>query len=247
MIDTVMIFAAGFGTRMKGITKDTPKPLIEIAGKPFLHHVLEFCVQSGRFKKIIINTHYLPNLIVESVEKFKLKKKNLPEIFIVEEKEYIRETGGAIKNAKDYIGNSDAIFTINSDSIIRQNIDTNTDVDVDIFNKMEKFWHSKKMDFLLLLSKRDDVVGEEVGDFDIDELGLLSREKPSSQRNFTYTGLQIMNPAIAINNEENVFPIYKLQLNAIYKSYGIVNDGKLLHANSQEHIKEIEEFLSKVS
>ncbi len=245
MIDTIMIFAAGFGTRMKGITKDIPKPLIELNKKPFLHHVLEFCLQSGRFKKIIINTHYLPNLVVESVKQFTSTKNNLPEIFIVEEKEYIRETGGAIKNAKDYIGNSEAIFTINSDSIIRPNVNAN--VNTDVFDKMESFWRSKKMDFLLLLSNRADVVGEEVGDFDIDELGLLSREKPSSQRNFTYTGLQIMNPALAINNEENVFPISGLQTNKAYKSYGIVNDGKFFHANSQEHIKEIEEFLSKES
>lgn len=239
-IDTIMIFAAGFGSRMKGITKDLPKPLIEVGGKPFLHHVLEFCVQSGRFKQIIINAHYLPHLISESVEKFKLRKNSLheiilPEIIIIEEKDYIRETGGAVKNAKDYVGNSDAIFTINSDSIIYSSSD--------VFDKMEEFWNSRKMDFLLLLSRRIDVVGESVGDFDFDEqINLLSRTRDRDLREFTYTGLQIMRPSVAINYEDDVFAISKLQINPFYKSYGVLNEGKFLHANSEEHIKEIEKF-----
>ena len=45
-IDTSIIFAAGFGTRMHPITKDIPKPLVRIGDKTLLDHTLELATHT---------------------------------------------------------------------------------------------------------------------------------------------------------------------------------------------------------
>ena len=57
IVDTIIIFAAGKGTRMYPLTTQTPKSLIKINNKPILEWVLDF-TKNYNFKKIIINTHY---------------------------------------------------------------------------------------------------------------------------------------------------------------------------------------------
>ena len=54
---SAMIFAAGFGTRMGVLTRDRPKPLIEVAGRTLLDRAIEIAAaEAGR---IVVNAHYL--------------------------------------------------------------------------------------------------------------------------------------------------------------------------------------------
>jgi MurNAc alpha-1-phosphate uridylyltransferase len=57
-----MILAAGRGERMRPLTDNTPKPLIEVAGKPLIAHHLERLVHAG-FREVVINTSYLAEQI----------------------------------------------------------------------------------------------------------------------------------------------------------------------------------------
>ena len=52
-----VVLMGGFGTRLKSITGDTPKPMIEVADKPFVYHLLEKLEKAG-CKKIILSLHY---------------------------------------------------------------------------------------------------------------------------------------------------------------------------------------------
>lgn len=74
MIDTIMLFAAGLGNRMRHLTENNPKTLIPIPilGKPILYHALDLCT-TYPLKKIVINTHYLH-------KKFKNRLKNIKKI-----------------------------------------------------------------------------------------------------------------------------------------------------------------------
>ncbi|MFF7725836.1 NDP-sugar synthase [Streptomyces sp. NPDC008001] len=52
-----MILGAGLGSRMGDLTADTPKPLLEVAGKPLLGHLTDRLVQAG-VAEIFVNLHY---------------------------------------------------------------------------------------------------------------------------------------------------------------------------------------------
>lgn len=60
----VFIMAGGFGTRLRPLTDNCPKPMLPVAGKPLLEHLVERFIAQG-FWKFYISTHYLPERIVE--------------------------------------------------------------------------------------------------------------------------------------------------------------------------------------
>ncbi len=63
---TAMILAAGLGLRMRPLTDKMPKPLVSVAGKPLLDHVLDRLADAG-VNKAVVNVHYLPDQIVQHV------------------------------------------------------------------------------------------------------------------------------------------------------------------------------------
>jgi dTDP-glucose pyrophosphorylase/predicted transcriptional regulator len=58
----VFLMAGGFGTRLKPLTDNCPKPLLKVGGKPILETVLLSFVKAG-FHDFYISTHYLPEMI----------------------------------------------------------------------------------------------------------------------------------------------------------------------------------------
>ena len=52
-----MIMAAGFGTRMRPLTNDRPKPLVIVRGRTLLDHALDRLVKTG-VRMVVINLHY---------------------------------------------------------------------------------------------------------------------------------------------------------------------------------------------
>src|SRR3990172_11517734 len=57
---TAMVLAAGVGERMRPLTLRMPKPLVPLAGRPLIDHVLDRLAASG-VKTAIVNVHYLPD------------------------------------------------------------------------------------------------------------------------------------------------------------------------------------------
>ena len=61
-----LILAAGYGTRLGDLTKDKPKPLIEINGKSVIEGIIDRLHMNG-ITEIIVNLHYLPTVITERI------------------------------------------------------------------------------------------------------------------------------------------------------------------------------------
>ena len=105
-----MILAAGLGTRLKELTKDKPKALVEVAGKPLLQRNIENLVAQG-FDTIVINIHHFGDQIVDFVEQHHFDAK----ILISDERGALMDTGGGIVQALPYFRDTQAVLVHNVD------------------------------------------------------------------------------------------------------------------------------------
>ncbi len=115
----VIILAGGFGTRLKSIIKDIPKPMASIAGKPFLEWLINY-LSGFNPNKIILGTGYKHEIIETHFGK---QFKNIPVVYSIETDPL--GTGGAIKKAFDLVEtknclvlNGDTFFKINHSAFL---------------------------------------------------------------------------------------------------------------------------------
>lgn len=119
-----MIFAAGLGTRLRPLTNDRPKALVEVAGKPMLQRVIERLKFTG-VDELIINIHYFGDKVTEFLEQndnFGLT------IHISDERQWSDkplETGGGILKARQWL-EGDVPFIVHNADIL-------TDIDLNAF------------------------------------------------------------------------------------------------------------------
>lgn len=109
----VMLLAAGLGTRMRPLTFEMPKALIEVAGKPLIDHVIDAALAEG-CTRFVVNAHHKADQIAAHVEKL---ERGLPDIaFAVSyEKERLLDTGGGLRKALPLLG-TDPVLAMHTDS-----------------------------------------------------------------------------------------------------------------------------------
>src|SRR5919199_2686465 len=88
---TAMIMAAGLGKRMRPLTATRPKPLVEVAGKALLDHVLDRLRAAG-VRMVVVNVHYLG----DAVEAHLASRGHGLEVAISDERSLLLETGGGL-------------------------------------------------------------------------------------------------------------------------------------------------------
>ena len=109
---TAMILAAGLGTRLQALTKDRPKALVELNGKPLLQHCIEDLIANG-FHHIVINVHHFGEQIIDFVNHHHFDA----EIEISDERDLLMDTGGGIVKASPLFKKSKAVLVHNVDII----------------------------------------------------------------------------------------------------------------------------------
>lgn len=114
-----MILAAGLGTRLRPITEQIPKALVEVGGVPMLQRVAERLIAAGA-RRLIVNVHHHPGQVIEFIRAcggFGV------ETLVSDESGELLETGGALLKAAPQIGR-DAPFLLH-------NVDVMTDIDLE--------------------------------------------------------------------------------------------------------------------
>lgn len=106
-----MIFAAGLGTRLRPLTNDRPKALVEIGGKTMLERVIIKLAQAG-FDDITVNIHHFGEKIIEFLEQNNNFGLN---IHISDERDMLLDTGGGILKARTFLAGEEPFLVHNAD------------------------------------------------------------------------------------------------------------------------------------
>src|SRR5215470_2829648 len=113
-----MVLAAGFGLRMRPLTDKMPKPLVPVAGRPLLDHVLDKLGHAG-VTEAVVNVHYLPDQIIDHVA-----GRTTPRVTISDERDQVLGTGGGVVKALPLLGAA-PFFHVNSDTMWIDGVQSN--------------------------------------------------------------------------------------------------------------------------
>ena len=116
-MNTAMILAAGLGTRLKELTHDKPKALVEINGKTLLQRTIDTLIANG-FERIVVNVHHFGNQIIDFVRTHQFDA----EILISDEQQQLMDTGGGIVQATPFFTDTEAVLIHNVDIISNVNL-----------------------------------------------------------------------------------------------------------------------------
>ncbi len=185
--ESVMVFCAGFGTRMGSLVSDRPKPLIEVAGRSLLDRTLDLVGGAG-IPTVVANTHYMG-------DKIRAHLADRP-VHLSHETPDILDTGGGLKAALPILGTG-PVFTANSDTIM---FGSNP------FLSLAKAWRPKEMGALLLVVPVERCLGRaKGGDFSLGENGHLSRHG-----DLVYSGVQILHTDRVAEVPDSVFSLNRI-------------------------------------
>ena len=226
---TAMVLAAGRGKRMRPITATTPKPLVEVAGRALVDHVLDRLADAG-VERAVVNVHYLADLVEVHVG-----KRARPQVTVSDERSRLLDTGGAVVRALPAIG-PEPFFHLNSDSIWIEGARPNLVV-------LAERWDPERMDGILMLSPTVTAVGYEgSGDFTMDAEGRLSRRAERTVAPFVYAGAAIFSPRVFAGLEEEPFSLNRTfdEMIDAGRLHGMRMDGIWLHVGTPGAIAEAE-------
>ena len=217
---SVMLFAAGMGTRMAPLTADRPKPLIRVAGKPLLDHALDLTdvPQVGRR---VVNVHYKAGMV-----RAHLAGRDVA----ISAEDPLLETGGGLRHALPLLG-AGPVMTLNTDAVWHG---------PNPLTQLAAAWQPQ-IEALLLLVPPAQVAGHVgKGDFAIAPDGRLTRAPAQ-----IYTGAQIMRTDRLGDVPQDAF-----SLNLIWNEmaqrgglYGISYDGRWCDVGRPDCIPLAEQML----
>jgi N-acetyl-alpha-D-muramate 1-phosphate uridylyltransferase len=221
----LMIFAAGFGTRMGALTADRPKPMLEIAGRAMIDRAIDLGEAAG-CAPIVANTHYRADVITPALA--------TREVLVVHEP-VILDTGGGLKAALPSLGPG-RVATLNPDvawqgpNPLRHLLDTP--------------WPEDAGALLLLIPAEEALGRSGPGDFALGAEGRLTRNGP-----FVYSGTQIIDAAAVRATPGDVF-----SLNATWTAlasegrlHGTVYPGRWCDAGSPEGLRAADALLRETA
>ncbi|MDP6376687.1 MAG: nucleotidyltransferase family protein [Pseudomonadales bacterium] len=185
-----MILAAGRGTRLRPYTNRTPKPLLEVRGRPLIEHQLSWLKKAG-ITDIVINLHHLGEQITTHLGDGRAHGVNI--VYSREEK--LLETGGGIKAALPSLGvkpfvilNGDIFTTFDFDSLPEAPPD---DCPAHIVVTPRPAFRSR-------------------GDFDVEDTRIIARGDE-----VVYCGIALLHPVLFERSPQGAFSLRTLYFEAM--------------------------------
>jgi len=198
-----MILAAGLGTRLRPLTDDRPKALVEVAGRTLLEITLRRLQQFG-IREVIVNVHHFAEMVVDY-----LKKNNSFGMRIeISREEVLLDTGGGLKEAAWFFleeGHADEPFLLH-------NVDVLSTID---FRRMAEFHkqnqalatlavHDRKTSRYLLFDEQNQLCGRRAGRDQEPEIVRPAKEIQA----LAFSGVHVISPRLLpLMAEGGVFSI----------------------------------------
>ncbi len=211
-----MILAAGLGTRLRPLTNDRPKALVEIGGRTLLEIVLTR-LRSFDIREVIINVHHFPDLIIG----FLKSRDDFGMHIEISREEILLDTGGGLKKAAYFFANDEQPFLLH-------NVDVISNID---FRRMRDYHlqsrglatlavHDRPTSRYLLFDESLQLCGRRSTK---DQKKQIVRES-KEQNALAFSGVHIISPAIFSKiSEEGVFSIIDVYLR-------LAGEGEKIHA-----------------
>src|ERR1044072_5075375 len=229
MIDRAMVLAAGLGKRMRPLTDTLPKPLVPVAGKALIDHVLDRLSDAG-VTQAVVNVHHRADQIEAH-----MKGRTRPHIVISDEPGQPLDTGGGVVKALPHLGAA-PFFHMNSDTLWIEGVTPN-------LARPAPQVAPARTDILLLLASTATSIGYDGrGDFSMARDGRLSRRPEREVAPFVYAGAAIVNPAIFAEAPKSAFSLNRMFDRAANagRLHGLRLDGTWMHVGTPEAIKAAE-------
>ena len=232
-----MVLAAGFGLRMRPLTERMPKPLVPVAGRPLLDHVLDKLTDAG-VAEAVVNVHYLPDQIIDHVA-----SRKHPRVIISDERDEVLGTGGGVVKALPQLGNA-PFFHVNSDTLWIDGVRSN-------LMRLAETFDPARMDILLLMAPTASSIGYSgSGDYGMLPDGALRKRRENQVVPFVYAGAAIISPAIFTDAPKGAFSLTRMfdRANEQERLFGLRLDGVWMHVGTPDAIGAAEEaFLESVA
>ena len=178
-----MVLAAGLGVRMRPLTDHMPKPLVRVAGRALLDHVLDKLGDAG-VSEAVVNVHYLPDQIIDHVA-----ARTRPRVIISDERDEVLGTGGGVVKALPLLGPA-PFFHVNADTMWIDGVRPN-------LARLAETFDPARMDILLLMAPTTSSIGYGGrGDYAMLPDGALRKRREHQVVPFVYAGAAIMSPSL---------------------------------------------------
>ncbi|MDX2236708.1 MAG: nucleotidyltransferase family protein [Hyphomonadaceae bacterium] len=180
--NTAMVLAAGLGTRMRPLTNDRPKALVEVGGRALIDHMLDRLRDAG-VSRVVVNVHAFADML----EAHLAQRRDLS-VTMSDERARLMETGGGVKQARDLLGDA-PILVANIDSVWEEPAGS----------AIARLCAAPPApgSARLMLAAMDQCLGfDGAGDFHMDALQRLRFRDDDPSAPWAYTGVQIIDPAI---------------------------------------------------
>jgi NDP-sugar pyrophosphorylase family protein len=113
-----MLFAAGLGTRLKPLTNNKPKALIEVNGMTMLQLGLQKMENAG-ISKVVVNVHHFSDLVIEEIKRFRSDRM---EVLVSDESDQLLDTGGGLLKARPLFDANSPVLLYNVDIVTTANL-----------------------------------------------------------------------------------------------------------------------------
>ena len=230
-----MVLAAGLGLRLRPLTDQLPKPLIQVAGRSLVDRVLDR-LSAGGVETAVVNLHHKAEMLRAHLEK--RTKRAPPKLVFSDETDRLMDTGGGVAKALPLLGKAPFVVC-NSDFIWRDAI-------VDSLASLAGRWDDAVMDALLLLQPTVGAHGYQGrGDFTMAPDGALSRRADQSVAPFLYAGVQIVHPRLFAGCPEQPFSLNLLfdKAEEEERLFGLRHEGDWIDVGTPEGLEIAQELL----